>query len=1055
MKRRCRFNLTILLIITLLIATVVNPINGMMTSVSARSFTNIIEQNSHIIGDEVTYHWYDMIFNNKPEKVHYVEFDLNKNPNLELQVVKSYGHVYGFERLSNAAISRNYNGNRVIAGINGDFYHTVTGIPVGLFINQGELISSPPTDWYAFGIKSNNEVIAGKSPKMSSKLILEDSIVNITHINRLPLESHSLILFNNDFYTSTKTSGERDEYIFEIVEESLYEETLNSEDEIEATEEIEDELTSDELDEETNTKQILLQLVGKRENANNTPIKENQIVLSAIGQYKEQLATIEIDDYVMVYTELEEKWQDVTMAIGGQELIVSNGQVTSNSTTALHPRSAIGVTEEGKIIMLQVDGRSRGISEGVTLKELGTMMKDLGAVNAINLDGGGSATMVARLPGEKSPTVLNNPSDGSERRVANNILLVDKSLDGEASMFYIHQDRVNILVGNEYQYTYTPLDNSYYPVDYDGEVLWSVDNDLGKIDANGKFIASMDHAGEGQIWALSDEIYGSTPVEVVADLTHLRLNSDQELWLGSNGTRQFEATALRNGEKILASNDSFEWIVEGDIGTIDENGFFKGTQYANEKGTVIARYTNPINGNIIESTVKVTVGRDPIDLEDFETDILEKWKVSGINYKQVAISEETNAKYVKSGNQSLRLDYDFTETSGTSGVYVEPKDNQMITLEGYPTKIGMWVYGDGSGNWLRTQLRDGNNNIFNIDFVDSSTGIDFEGWKYLEAEIPQGKTLPLKMDTLIRYMGINDNGKNKGSLFIDDIRVLYGDEVESTLPEILNYYPFHNQLIESEVQEIYAYVENVESSTIKLYVNNNLVEHQYNPENGLVSYQLDRPLEDGTYNINLSITDDENNETKMEWTFTVKKSDQIHFTDVPKDFWAQQAILELANKGIVSGKGNNLFAPLDNITRAEVATLVVRLFELTGTENALEFNDLTGDEWYANYVDIATSNGIVSGYEDGTFRGDDLITRQELSVMVHNALKITNQELSNNPDKESLLDTDEISGFAVEAVEALYKADVINGYPDKTFKPVNNALRAETAVIIYNILNEM
>jgi exopolysaccharide biosynthesis protein len=117
-------------------------------------------------------------------------------------------------------------------------------------------------------------------------------------------------------------------------------------------------------------------------------------------------------------------------AIGGGPVLVQNGQLkltyeaevffgSGVGDTNADPRSAIGYTADGKVILMVVDGRSSG--RGVSLPELGQMMLGLGAVEAMNLDGGGSSAMVV---GDK---LINKPSDGVERKVATSILLMPKS----------------------------------------------------------------------------------------------------------------------------------------------------------------------------------------------------------------------------------------------------------------------------------------------------------------------------------------------------------------------------------------------------------------------------------------------------------------------------------------------------------------------------------------------------------------------------------------------------------------------------------------------------
>ena len=97
-----------------------------------------------------------------------------------------------------------------------------------------------------------------------------------------------------------------------------------------------------------------------------------------------------------------------------------------------HPRTAAGVTRDGKtLLLLVVDGRQPGWSIGVTLPELAQMLLDAGAWNAINLDGGGSSAMWHREPGAPAGHVLNHPSDGRVRPAANHLgVQVSASLVG-------------------------------------------------------------------------------------------------------------------------------------------------------------------------------------------------------------------------------------------------------------------------------------------------------------------------------------------------------------------------------------------------------------------------------------------------------------------------------------------------------------------------------------------------------------------------------------------------------------------------------------------------
>lgn len=114
-------------------------------------------------------------------------------------------------------------------------------------------------------------------------------------------------------------------------------------------------------------------------------------------------------------------------AVGGAPMLVEDGALVGqcNSACGSHPRTGIGVTAQGRILLVVVDGRQPKWSQGPTMDEFARIMRDLGAVTALNLDGGGSSTMV--VEGD----VVNRPSDGRERSISNAILVLPGPDPGE------------------------------------------------------------------------------------------------------------------------------------------------------------------------------------------------------------------------------------------------------------------------------------------------------------------------------------------------------------------------------------------------------------------------------------------------------------------------------------------------------------------------------------------------------------------------------------------------------------------------------------------------
>ena len=117
-------------------------------------------------------------------------------------------------------------------------------------------------------------------------------------------------------------------------------------------------------------------------------------------------------------------------AIGGRNMIVHNAlpyelEKTGDFGTTSHPRTLAGVMEDGTMILAVIDGRQRRHSNGAPLSVCARFMISLGAVDAVNLDGGGSSTMVIR--NGNNYDVKNSPSDGSPRKIFNSVLVVAKN----------------------------------------------------------------------------------------------------------------------------------------------------------------------------------------------------------------------------------------------------------------------------------------------------------------------------------------------------------------------------------------------------------------------------------------------------------------------------------------------------------------------------------------------------------------------------------------------------------------------------------------------------
>ena len=182
-------------------------------------------------------------------------------------------------------------------------------------------------------------------------------------------------------------------------------------------------------------------------------------------------------------------------ALGGNAILVKNGQIYQTPQTGAdkEPRTAVGIKEDGDVFFVVVDGRQEPYSSGISMPDLAQLMIDLGAVNALNLDGGGSSTFTTRELGGDTLEIDNKPSDRTERSVANSWLIVSKeTTDHQFETAHIEPYDQTFTPGSTIQFSAKGRDKSMAsaPLPASG-LTWELsDSSFGSIDENGKFISS-------------------------------------------------------------------------------------------------------------------------------------------------------------------------------------------------------------------------------------------------------------------------------------------------------------------------------------------------------------------------------------------------------------------------------------------------------------------------------------------------------------------------------------------------------------------------------------
>lgn len=181
------------------------------------------------------------------------------------------------------------------------------------------------------------------------------------------------------------------------------------------------------------------------------------------------------------------------------------------------------------------------------------------------------------------------------------------------------------------------------------------------------------------------------------------------------------------------------------------------------------------------------------------------------------------------------------------------------------------------------------------------------------------------------------------------------------------------------------------------------------------------------------------------------------FNDINDESWSKNAVVELYNRGIVNGYEDGSFKPDNSVTRAEFLKFIITAIEADVPENniSLPFSDTYNSEWYASYVSAALNLNMVNGYDDETFRPDSYISREEASAIVCRGIDAMGISLDLYRLKITFEDDNLISDYAVDYVYKLYSSGVINGDENQCFRPKDDMSRAETAQLIWNLIDTM
>ena len=252
-------------------------------------------------------------------------------------------------------------------------------------------------------------------------------------------------------------------------------------------------------------------------------------------------------------------------AVGASIWLVKNGKIavtaTSNYYNNRASRTAVGITYDGKVVLMVLDGRQEPWSCGGSSIEIAQIMLDAGCVQAVNLDGGGSTTYVAKPEGAENPLVINRPSDGFERSVSSSLLVVSTAKPSNVfDHAVVSADYDYLTVGTELEIDARGVTATGGAIDLpEGAALQVSDESVGTLNGD---VFTANALGDVQLQVVSADgaVLGSKLLHVVQP-TELKFTRDSlNVVYGEPETMPLEATYDGKLVKINPNDVAFGYL---------------------------------------------------------------------------------------------------------------------------------------------------------------------------------------------------------------------------------------------------------------------------------------------------------------------------------------------------------------------------------------------------------------------------------------------------------------------------------------------------------------